>query len=230
MIFGSVPITFTNTFAADGQTDAPAHQKTLTPNGDGTYTVTLSVTGKASSSTTQEVTKSNVIMLIDTSGSMNNSASGYSGTRLQAEKNALTKDNGIIDKLLANNGDTAETSDIIELYGINFGTGATRAWDWSTNGTTIKSAINGLSTNSGTNWEEALRLAKEAADAKHTAEPNDNTFVILLTDGQPTTHYNDHSVNTNYSEEWGYARDDARAVVTAGYTFYGNTCIISRSC
>ena len=219
---GSLPLNIFNTYAADTPTtDAPAHQKVLTPNGDGTYTISLSVTGKASSSTTQEVTKSNVILLIDTSNSMTSSATGYSGNRLAAEKDALTKEDGIIDKLLANNGNTTETADIIELYGINFGTGATRAWDWSTNGTAIKNSINGLTTNSGTNWEEALRLAKDAADTKHAAEPNDNTFIILLTDGQPTTHYNDHTVSTNYSTEWGYASDDARAIVTAGYTFYG---------
>ena len=58
---GSLPLNIINTYAADtpdvttvkSPTDAPEHQKTLTPNGDGTYTVTLSVTGKASSSTVQ---------------------------------------------------------------------------------------------------------------------------------------------------------------------------------
>ena len=227
LVIGGLPLEINNVFAAEGDDvpptvipeDAPKHGKKLVDNGDGTYTLSLSVTGKASSSTTQEVTKSNVILLIDTSGSMNSNATGYNGTRLEAEKNALTKTNGIIDKLLANN--TNEITDIIELYGINFGTGATKTWDWSTNSSSIKSAINGLTTNSGTNWEEALRLAKDAAAAKHAAEPDDNTYVILLTDGQPTTHYNDHSVSTDYSTEWGYARDDARDIVTAGNTFYG---------
>ena len=224
---GSLPLNFINTYAADtpvvtttkSSTDAPEHQKTLTPNGDGTYTVTLSVKGKASSSTVQNVTKSNVILLVDTSSSMNGRAAGYNGTRLEAEKNALTKTDGIIDKLLANNTD--EITDIIELYGINFGTGASTAWDWSTNGSSIKSAINGLTTNTGTNWEEALILAKQAADNKHAAEPDENTYVIFMTDGEPTTHQNDYTVNTNFGQEWGYASDNAREIVTAGYNFYG---------
>lgn len=224
---GSLPFNIINAYADDTSTfavtdnssDAPVNEKTLTPNGDGTYTITLNVTGKASSSTIQDVTKSNIILLIDTSGSMNGRASGYNGTRLEAEKNALTKTDGIIDKLLANN--TTEIDDIIELYGINFGTGATRAWDWSTDGSSIKSAINGLTTNTGTNWEEALILAKQAADAKHTIEPDENTYIIFMTDGEPTTHQGDYTVNTNYGQEWGYASDDARAIVTAGHTFYG---------
>lgn len=205
--------------AADGPSDAPEHQKILTPNDDGTYTITLSVKGKASSSTVQNVTKSNVILVVDTSNSMNSNANGYDGTRLEAEKNALTKTDGIIDKLLANN--TTEIPDIIELYGVNFGTSASRAWDWSTDGSAIKSAINGLSTNTGTNWEEALILARQAADAKLANEPDENTYVIFMTDGEPTTHQNDYSVNTNYAQEWGHANDDARGIVTAGHTFYG---------
>lgn len=228
LVIGGLPLQIKNVTAAEGDDvpstvipeDAPAHGKDLHDNGDGTYTLSLSVTGKADTTTHQEVTKSNIVLVIDTSNSMNSSTGGYgSATRLEAEKDALTKTDGIIDKLLANN--TSEIADIVELYGVNFGTSAATAWNWSTNGTTIKNAINGLDTNSGTNWEEALILAKEAADAKHAAEPDENTYVIFMTDGEPTTHQNDYSVNTRYREEWDYAKDDARGIVTAGYTFYG---------
>lgn len=71
MVFGSVPISFTNTFAAEGDTptgDVPQHSKTVTPNGDGTYNVTLSVTGKQSSDAS--VSKANVVVVFDTSNSM----------------------------------------------------------------------------------------------------------------------------------------------------------------
>ena len=51
-----------------GDAAAPATSKTLTPNGDGTYNLNLSVTGAASSSTTK--TKANVVIVMDTSGSM----------------------------------------------------------------------------------------------------------------------------------------------------------------
>ena len=227
LVVGGFPLGINNVIAAEGDEapstevpeDAPAHSKKLIDNGDGTYTLSLSVTGKADTSVTHDVTKSNVILLIDISNSMTASTPGYT-SRLAAEKEALTKTDGIIDKLLANN--TSDVTDALELYGISFGQKGAVAWDWSTDGTTIKSTINGLTPGqSGTNWEEALILAKQAADAKHAAEPDDNTFVILLTDGEPTTHQNDYSVSTNYAQEWGYASDDARAIVTAGYAFYG---------
>lgn len=47
---------------------APDHAKTATPNGDGTYKITLSVTGKTDAS--QSKTSANVIVVLDTSGSM----------------------------------------------------------------------------------------------------------------------------------------------------------------
>ncbi len=53
---------------------APAHGKKLHDNGDGTYTLSLSVTGAKSSSSTSEISKANVVLVLDTSSSMNYSA------------------------------------------------------------------------------------------------------------------------------------------------------------
>ena len=54
--------------------DIPDHSKTLTDNKDGTYTIELTVTGDADTETTTTVNKSNVVLVIDTSGSMANPA------------------------------------------------------------------------------------------------------------------------------------------------------------
>ena len=59
---------------ADEPADAPVRSKTLKDNGDGTYTLTLSVTGKASSST--QNTKANVVVVFDSSGSMDDGTGG----------------------------------------------------------------------------------------------------------------------------------------------------------
>ena len=44
--------------------------KDCVPNGDGTYTLSLSVTGASETSSTHDVTKTNVIIVMDTSNSM----------------------------------------------------------------------------------------------------------------------------------------------------------------
>lgn len=54
--------------AAEGEEDGPAHAKTLSDNGDGTYNITLSVTGRSSSSTTSS--KADIVIVFDKSGSM----------------------------------------------------------------------------------------------------------------------------------------------------------------
>lgn len=62
--------------AGDGQGNPrPVSNKNLADNSDGTYTLSLSVTGKASTGTSVEVTKSNVIIVMDRSNSMTNSSS-----------------------------------------------------------------------------------------------------------------------------------------------------------
>jgi len=51
--------------------NGPANSKKLYDNGDGTYTLSLNVTGSQSSSSSSEVDKANVILVLDTSSSMN---------------------------------------------------------------------------------------------------------------------------------------------------------------
>ena len=235
----SVPFAAGNAFAAEGnnggqgetspsvQSDAPATSKRLIPNldedgnEDGTYTLALSVTGDTSSSSTTEATKANVILAVDTSNSMNGDSGTPGVSRIQAEKDALTKDNGIIDNLLKQNvpGDAIK-SDIIEVGLVNFGNSGQKSLDPTTNSTRLKSTINDLTTSTGTNWEEGLKQARAMADSLKTAQPNEDIYIIFLTDGEPTTHEGDYTVSTNYATEWGYANDDARGIVEAGYKFY----------
>lgn len=53
----------------------PLHEKTLESNGDGTYNLTLNVTGKSQASS--ESTNANVIVVLDTSGSMSRDVESY---------------------------------------------------------------------------------------------------------------------------------------------------------
>ena len=66
MILSYMPMSMITAYAEAGQT--PNHNKLLTDNHDGTYTLSLDVTGDADTNT--EANKANVIVVLDLSGSM----------------------------------------------------------------------------------------------------------------------------------------------------------------
>ncbi len=68
--FGSMPTAFLTAFAEESTNPigVPKNSKTVTPNGDGTYDITIKIDGVSSEQ--DEATKANVVVVLDTSGSM----------------------------------------------------------------------------------------------------------------------------------------------------------------
>ena len=105
--------------ASDISLDEPGTSKTLTSNGDRTYDLSLSATGSSQKSV--ENSKADVIIIFDTSGSMNYDEKGEeeNGMRMKAAKTATNK---LVDSLLKNN--TASAPDNIKISLITFATDA----------------------------------------------------------------------------------------------------------
>lgn len=212
----------------------PVHTKTITPNNDGTYDLSLTVTGDTELSETK--TSANVIVVQDVSGSMDNDVYTYSlekteeydrdgtygmvdgepvklernwgffglgaynyyldangkevkytgdlyhkvgretgKTRLDVAKEAL---NSLADQLIASNDSTVKLS--LETFSDRGNTPSQyyaggQAFDF-------KDAVNGLRADGGTNWVDALTKA----NAKANEDPNTPTYIIFLSDGEPT--------------------------------------------
>ena len=206
--------------------DAPANSKNIRPNGDGTYTIALSVTGATSTNSSTTCNGANVIFVLDTSQSMDGHNTTYNGrtmSRFAAEKHILTDQDGIIDQMLSKNTTTCPS--LVEIALVSFGIRGSKQLDFTNNGDTLKTKINSLGYDNGTNWEEGLIYAKEYADAIKATQPNEDIYVVFMTDGEPTSSYNNYSGITlndsNYRTRWGYAKDNARDLVEAGYNFYG---------
>lgn len=166
-------------------TTAPAHKKTATDNGDGTYKITLSVTGNSVQSTT--TSHADVIVIMDTSYSMNYGQNGdyydyYGPSRLSVAKSAV---NSLAEKLLANN--TADNPDAVRISLVTFGGYATTSKGFTNNLQDFQTTVNGLQTGSsdnatgGTNWEDGLTVANQMA----TRDAN-QTYIIFVSDGNPT--------------------------------------------
>ena len=218
----------------------PDHSKVLIVNGDGTYSISLDVTGDAD----KKVNKINVIVIVDRSGSMGENSgtasvtytetnsnyyttqyglsngeyvlltrtqSGYgpgatvtwylngtvytgqrylkqeaNQTRMQATQEAI---NNLAQALLSKNGGD-NPADTVEMALVSFSTGSRTDITKTASYSTFSSAVNGLSSNGGTNWEAALQQA-------YGINFNDNnpTFVIFVSDGAPTFHSSNGGYN-----------------------------------
>ena len=187
--------------------DEPAHSKTVTSNGDGTYTIELTVTGDAVSETSISGAV-NVIVVIDTSRSMTSYNTTYNNSTVTradaAEKVVYDFAHGLF-------GYKAKGADI-QMALVTFNASASVVQGWTSTESDITGKLSPDGTNgsrklsyaSGTNWEAALQaLTREDTNNPgllRTAD-KDRTFVIFVTDGAPSQY-----VGSNFTG--GYANND----------------------
>ncbi|MDR0492444.1 MAG: VWA domain-containing protein, partial [Nitrososphaerota archaeon] len=112
------------------------------------------------------ITTSDVVLVIDTSGSMADS-----------NKMTYTKDaaNAFVDNLLNGDGRT-------RIALVTFATDVTLRSDFTSDKNALHAAINGLSATGGTHIQNGIRRAHTLLDAS-TAN---NKYIVLLGDGEPT--------------------------------------------
>lgn len=229
--------------SADIDLGAPATSKTLDSNGDGTYKLSLSVTGKSEAQNSKS--KADVLVVFDTSGSMDSS-------RMSTAKTAIRE---LASALLANN--TPDNPDTIRMSMLTFSTNVNATYEWTTEEKVfagIKYTSNGnvnwyggyvskISTegDGGTNWEKALQKSNELKSSMRSEAAK---YVIFVSDGNPTFHVSDEGYNdknddygvygTGYEDTasksisgpqnvlncYNAAKDDARILVKNGMNFY----------
>lgn len=215
----------------------PEFNKTLEPNGDGTYTLSLSVTGHASSAVLNP--KANVLLIVDTSSSMDTNDAN-NATRIRRTREAVTQ---LSNELLANNSVPGRDSDTIEMAMVTFDGDAITKQNWTKEKTTFVNTVNTALRGSnegngypnqlhkGTNWEDALDFAVDIAKEKQLAQKDEPVYVIFFTDGEPSQYRYLHradSPNTQHAYVYLNAylnretsKDEARAIVNAGMHLYG---------
>lgn len=193
----------TNGVPDDPTLSAPAREKTVTANGDGTYTVALNVTGAKSAGTGAIVTNQplDIVLVLDVSGSMAEKiASGWNQpTKIDSLKTAVNK---FINATAAENAKITDQSQRNRIALVKFaGTEKTsvgndfyrEGW-FSYNYTQIvsnltydvsglTSTVNGLSASGATSADYAFNRAQAALTYQPRA--NAKKVVIFFTDGEP---------------------------------------------
>lgn len=193
----------TNGVPDDPTLSAPAREKTVTANEDGTYTVALNVTGAKSAGTGEIVTNQplDIVLVLDVSGSMAEKiASGWNQpTKIDSLKTAVNK---FINATAAENAKITDQSQRNRIALVKFaGTEKTsvgndfyREGRSSYNYTQIvsnltydvsglTSTVNGLSASGATSADYAFNRAQAALTYQPRA--NAKKVVIFFTDGEP---------------------------------------------
>lgn len=195
---GEVPrTTVTNTVVT-----ASRYRKYIKANNDGTYDLSLNVTGTQSGSSQTTVSPADIVVVFDTSSSMSGSMGHNS--RLEVAKTAV---NSMAQHLLTSENQGKDSN--IRMALVPFSTTVGNVSNFTDNAMDIVSAVNGLRADGGTNWEAALK----AANAKLTSgRKGVKKYIVFMSDGDPT--YRTSSVRTG-TDWWGrptYDDDDRRGL------------------
>ncbi len=201
-----------------GELNAIDSDKNLQDNGDGTYTLTLSVTGQAKSVTAD--VNADVLILFDLSSSMDEesgskgyafAANGaykyvdgkyikirgkekYTGERYDEKSNIKRLDAAkvsvchLIDELFANNTDGKKK---VEIGLITFGGKADKPSGKYSDADTLKKVIKNLNSKSSKTVEGGTNWEAALIEAnKYNFDDSDPEYVVFVSDGNPTYRIN----------------------------------------
>lgn len=185
----------------------PAHRKYIKDNGDGTYQLSLDVTGKTMTQTETEQRPVDVILVVDKSASMNEpigAGQDQSTTRLAVIQDLVKN---MTTELLP--AGTQNRMSIVIFSGSKTGSKdddhvqTDRHYKdadpgkWTSSKDDINTTIDGINPLGGTNWEAGLYEANKLISSRRE---DALTFVVFLSDGDPTFRYtNSDWSNGRYS-------------------------------
>ena len=197
----------------------PDSIKNVTDNKDGTYTIRLDINGHQY----QEKAGANVLLVFDRTSSMVDNNMG-SVTRFAAAKSAV---HTLVEALDPSNNP-------ITMAAMSFARTADASYvTWTTSGSAITAFTDGLNAaasgatpgSGGTNWEAAFDMAKTIINSLPDANKKNPTYLVFLTDGNPTIYVGSNSIiqaNEN-SAEYTRARASASGLNSA-IPIYGILC------
>jgi len=185
-----------------------------------TTTIEAYTTGQVTTTSTTKPT--DIVLVLDTSGSMAYSFSGSqdgSNERLNSLKSTI---NSFIDQTKTHNDSVSNASDKHAIAIVTFASSSNVLANFttvdSTGAATLKNGVSGLTANGATAVDYGLAEAIDLLDARATASGGDyaerEKVVIVFTDGDPTH-------NNSYDEEVAHDTvNEALTIKSGGATVY----------
>lgn len=193
----------------------PDHAKSITYNGGGKYTLNLNVVGKDTRESHETTEKIEVVLVLDTSGSMNYCMDGSqrgcnksNPKRLTALKEAATS---FIDATETTNDTIQDKDSKVRIAIAQFGQTSGVVSSLTSDTAALKSSVSRLSANGATPADKGMAAAQTAL---LRARPGAKKVVIFFADGVPTTQ------NTFSTRVANDAVTTALAMKSAGTLIY----------
>ena len=166
----------------------PDHTKSITYNNGGKYTLNLNVVGKDTRESHEVTEKIEVVLVLDTSGSMGYCMNGRQGgcsdtnpQRLAALKKAA---NSFIDATKVTNDTIQDKDSKVRIAIAQFGQTSGVVSSLTSDTAALKSSVSRLSANGATPADKGMAAAQTAL---LRARPGAKKVVIFFADGVPTT-------------------------------------------
>lgn len=166
----------------------PDHTKSITYNNGGKYTLNLNVVGKDTRESHETTEKIEVVLVLDTSGSMNYCMDGSqrgcnksNPKRLTALKEAATS---FIDATETTNDTIQDKNSKVRIAIAQFGQTSGVVSSLTSDTAALKSSVSRLSANGATPADKGMAAAQTAL---LRARPGAKKVVIFFADGVPTT-------------------------------------------
>lgn len=193
----------------------PDHTKSITYNNGGKYTLNLNVVGKDTRESHEVTEKIEVVLVLDTSGSMNYCMDGSqrgcnksNPKRLTALKEAVTS---FIDATETTNDTIQDKDSKVRIAIAQFGQTSGVVSSLTSDTAALKSSVSWLSANGATPADKGMAAAQTAL---LRARPGAKKVVIFFADGVPTTQ------NTFSTRVANDAVTTALAMKSAGTLIY----------
>ena len=193
----------------------PDHTKSITYNNGGKYTLNLNVVGKDTRESHETTEKIEVVLVLDTSGSMNYCMDGSqrrcnksNPKRLTALKEAATS---FIDATETTNDTIQDENSKVRIAIAQFGQTSGVVSSLTSDTAALKSSVSRLSANGATPADKGMAAAQTAL---LRARPGAKKVVIFFADGVPTTQ------NTFSTRVANNAVQTALAMKSAGTLIY----------
>lgn len=193
----------------------PDHTKSITYNNGGKYTLNLNVVGKDTRESHETTEKIEVVLVLDTSGSMNYCMDGSqrrcnksNPERLTALKEAATS---FIDATETTNDTIQDENSKVRIAIAQFGQTSGVVSSLTSDTAALKSSVSRLSANGATPADKGMAAAQTAL---LRARPGAKKIVIFFADGVPTTQ------NTFSTRVANDAVTTALAMKSAGTLIY----------